>query len=96
MSGLVRGNAEALKGLVSPLQPQNRKSTAQTRNVAVCDARGNRLKTYAIAIPEQKDGPLDGEFAEEALGRAREDSLVLQYELANLIAKVPEKLKLWK
>ena len=48
----------------------------QTRNVAVCDQHGNRLKTYAIAIPQRKDGPLDDEFAEEALRRAREDSLV--------------------
>ena len=68
----------------------------QTRNVAVCDQHGNRLKTYAIAIPQRKDGPLDGEFAEEALRRAREDSLVPAHELANLIAKVPEKMKLWK
>ena len=48
----------------------------QTRNVAVCDARGNRLTTYTIAIPQRKDGPLDGEFAEEALKRAREDNLL--------------------
>ena len=68
----------------------------QTRNVAVCDGRGNKLKTYAIAIPERKDGPLDGEFAEEALRRARKDSLVPEHELANLIAKVPEKMKLWR
>jgi hypothetical protein len=62
----------------------------------VCDGHGNRLKTYAIAIPERKEGPLDGEFAEEALRRAREDRLVPEYELANLIAKVPEKMKLWR
>ena len=68
----------------------------RTRNVAVYDGRGTKLKTYAIAIPERKDGPLDGEFAEEALRRAREDNLVPEYELANLIAKVPEKMKLWR
>ena len=68
----------------------------QTRNVAVCDGRGNKLKTYAIAIPKCKDGPLDGEFAEEALRRAREDNLVPEFELANLVAKVPEKMKLWR
>jgi len=68
----------------------------QTRNVAVCDGHGNRLKTYAIAIPERKDGPVDGEFAEEALKRAREDNLVPEYELASLTAKVPEKMKLWR
>ena len=62
----------------------------------MCDEHGNRLKTYAIAIPKRKDGPLDGEFAEEALRRAREDSLVPEDELANLIAKVPEKMKLWR
>ncbi len=67
----------------------------RTRNVAVCDGHGNRLKTYAIAIPERKDGPVDGEFAEEALKRAREDNLVPEYELASLTAKVPEKMKLW-
>ena len=39
---------------------------------------------------------LDGEFVEEALRRAREDSLVPEYELANLTAKVPEKMKLWR
>jgi hypothetical protein len=68
----------------------------QTRNVAVFDGHGNRLKTYAIAIPRRNDGPLDGEFAEEALKRAREDNLVPAHELANLIAKVPEKMKLWR
>ena len=67
----------------------------QTRNVAVCDRHGNRLKTYAIEIPQRKDGPLDAEFAEEALKRAREDNLVPKRKLANLIAKVPEKMKLW-
>jgi len=68
----------------------------QTRNVAVCDGHGNKLKTYAIAIPMRKDGPLDGEFAEEALRCAREDNLVPEVELANLVAKVPEKMKLWR
>jgi hypothetical protein len=68
----------------------------QTRNVAVCDGHGNKLKTYAIAIPQRKDGPRDAEFAEEALRRAREDNLVPEYELATLIAKVPEKMKLWR
>jgi len=68
----------------------------QTRNVAVCDQHGNRLKTYAIAIPQRKDGPLEGEFAEAALKRAREDRLVAEYELATLAAKVPEKMKLWR
>jgi hypothetical protein len=55
-----------------------------------------QLKTYAIAIPQRRDGPLDGEFAEEALKRAREDKLVPEHELANLTAKVPEKMKLWR
>jgi hypothetical protein len=64
----------------------------RTRNVAVCDGHGNRPKTYAIAIPERKDGPVDGEFAKEALKRAREDNLVPEYELASLSAKVPEKM----
>ena len=68
----------------------------QTRNVAVCDGNGNKLKTYAIEIPQRKDGPQDGEFAEEALRRAREDNLVPEFELANLFAKVPEKMKLWR
>ena len=68
----------------------------QTRNVAVCDGYGNRLKTYIIAIPQRKDGPQNAEFAEEALRRAREDNLVPEYELTNLIAKVPEKMKLWR
>jgi hypothetical protein len=51
-----------------------------------------QLRTYAIAIPQRKDGPLDGEFADEALRRARdrEDNLVPEYELANLVARVPE------
>jgi hypothetical protein len=44
----------------------------------------------------RKDGPLDGEFAEEALRCAREDNLVPEVELANLVAKVPEKMKLWR
>jgi hypothetical protein len=68
----------------------------QTRNVAVYDGHGIRLTTYAIAIPQRKDGTQDAEFAEEALRRAREDNLVPEYELANLIAKVPEKMKLWR
>ena len=68
----------------------------QTRNVAVCDGHGNRLKTYAIAIPQRKDGPQDAEFAEEALKRAREDNLVPECELDNLTTKVPEKMKLWR
>jgi hypothetical protein len=68
----------------------------QTRNIAVFDRHGNRLKTYAIAIPQRKDGPLEGEFAEEALRRAREDNLVPEYEVASLTAKVPEKMKLWR
>ena len=63
----------------------------QTRNVAVCDQHGNRLKTYAIAIPQRKDGPQDAEFAEEALRRARGDKLVPEHEVANLIPKVPRK-----
>ena len=29
----------------------------QTRNVAVCDKLGRRLKTYPIAIPSREDGP---------------------------------------
>jgi hypothetical protein len=39
---------------------------------------------------------LDAEFAEETLKRAREDNLVPEHELANLVAKVPEKMKLWR
>jgi hypothetical protein len=68
----------------------------RTRNAAVCDGHGSRLKTYATSIPERKDGPLDGEFAKEALKRAREDNLVPEYSLASLTAKVPEKMKLWR
>jgi hypothetical protein len=68
----------------------------QTRNVAVCDGHGNRLKTYAIAIPQRKDGPTDAEFAEEALKRARADNLVPDCELDGLTTKVPEKMKLWR
>ena len=68
----------------------------QTRNVAVYDGHGIRLTTYAIAIPQRKDGPLDGEFVAEALRRAREDNLVPEYELDSLVAKVPEKMKLWR
>ena len=68
----------------------------QTRNVAVCDEHGNRLKTYAIVLPQRKDGPVDGEFAEVALKRAREDKLVPEHDLDSLVAKVPEKMKLWR
>jgi len=68
----------------------------QTRNVAVYDGHGKRLKTYPIVIPQSNEGPQDGEFTEEALRRAREDNLVPEYELANLTAKVPEKMKLWR
>jgi hypothetical protein len=68
----------------------------QTRNVAVCDKLGQRLKTYPIAIAEREGGPRDAEFAEEALNRAKRDKLVPERELDSLTAKVPEKIKLWR
>jgi hypothetical protein len=46
----------------------------QTRNVAVCDKLGRRLKTYPITIPSREDGPRDADFAREALERAKVDS----------------------
>ena len=68
----------------------------QTRNVAVCDRRGRRLKTYPIAIAEREDGPRDAKFAREALARAKRDKLVPEHELDSLTIKVPEKIKLWR
>jgi len=68
----------------------------QTRNVAVCDKLGRRLKTYPITIPVREGGPEDAEFAREALKRAKKDKLVPEYELDSLTAKVPKKLKLWR
>jgi hypothetical protein len=68
----------------------------QTRNVAVCDRLGKRLKTYPIAIAEREGGPRDTEFAREALARAKKDNLVPEHELGNLTIKVPEKIKLWR
>jgi hypothetical protein len=68
----------------------------QTRNVAVLDKLGKRLKTYSIAIAERQGGPLDAEFAREALERARNDKLVPEHELDSLTAQVPQKIKLWR
>ena len=68
----------------------------ETRNVAVCDKLGRRLKTYPIAIERREDGPRDTEFAREALKRAKKDKLVPESELGSLIVKVPEKIKLWR
>jgi hypothetical protein len=68
----------------------------QTRNVAVCDKFGRRLKTYPIAMPSREDGPRDVDFAREALARAKEDRLVPEGELGSLTVKVPEKMKLWR
>ena len=66
----------------------------ETRNVAVCDKLGRRLKTYPIAIPSRGDGPRDADFAREALERAKKDRLVPEGELGSLMVKVPEKMKL--
>jgi hypothetical protein len=66
-----------------------------TRNVAVLDWRGRRLKTYPITI----DGKVaDAEFAEAALALARRDNLVPAHEQAGMTAKVPpvNKLHLWR
>jgi hypothetical protein len=68
----------------------------QTRNVAVCDKLGRRLKTYPIAIAKREGGPTDAEFAEEALNRARNDKLVPEHEVDSLTAQVPQKIKLWR
>ena len=68
----------------------------QTRNVAVFDRSGRRLKTYPISIEERKDGPANHEFAREALKRARKDKLVPENEFDSLTVKVPEKIKLWR
>jgi hypothetical protein len=68
----------------------------QTRNVAVLDRLGKRLKTYAIAIAERDGSPRDPEFAEAALERARNDKLVPEHELHSLTAQVPQKIKLWR
>ena len=66
----------------------------ETRNVAVFDWHGKRLKTYPIVIADREGGPRDTEFASEALKRARDDKLVPDDELDGLTAKVPEKVKL--
>jgi hypothetical protein len=68
----------------------------QTRNVAVCDKLGRRLKTYPIAIAKRENGPTDAEFAEAALERARNDKLVPEHELHTLTAQVPQRIKLWR
>jgi hypothetical protein len=68
----------------------------QTRNVAVFNKFGTRLKTYPIVIAERPDGPGIHEFAREALKRARNDRLVPEREFDSLTAKVPEKVKLWR
>ena len=67
-----------------------------TRNVAVCDRFGRRLKTYSISIAKRQDGPANHEFALEALERARKDKLVPENEFDSLTVKVPEKIKLWR
>jgi len=68
----------------------------QTRNVAVCDKFGRRLKTYPIGIPSREDGPRDADFAREALERAKEERLVPEGELGSLTVKVPQRMKLWR
>lgn len=68
----------------------------QTRNVAVYDKSGRRLKTYPIVIAEREGGLRDAEFATEALKRARNDKLVPEHELDGLMARVPQKIKLWR
>ena len=68
----------------------------QTRNVAVFDRSGRRLKTYPISIAERLGGPANHEFAREALERARKDKLVPEREFDSLTVKVPEKIKLWR
>jgi len=68
----------------------------QTRNVAVCDKFGRRLKTYPIAMPSREDGLRDADFAREALERAKEDRLVPEGESGSLTVKVPQKMKLWR
>jgi hypothetical protein len=65
-----------------------------TRNVAVCDRFGRRLKTYPITIEKHENGPRDDEFAGAALECARRDKLVPEIELDGLTAKVPVVLKL--
>jgi hypothetical protein len=65
-----------------------------TRNVAVCDKFGRRLKTYPITIEKHENGPRDDEFAVAALAWARRDKLVPAIELDGLTAKVPSLLKL--
>ena len=39
----------------------------ETRNVAVCDKFGNRLKTYPITLEKREDGSRNDEFAVAAL-----------------------------
>jgi hypothetical protein len=68
----------------------------QTRNVAVLDKLGKRLRTYPITIAERQGRPVDAEFAEDALQRARNDRLVPEEEVDGLTAQVPQKLKLWR
>ncbi|MEA2778984.1 MAG: hypothetical protein QOK29_528 [Rhodospirillaceae bacterium] len=67
-----------------------------TRNVAVCDKSGKRLKTYPITIEKYENGPRDDEFAAAALEWARRDKLVPAIELDGLTAKVSAVLKLWR
>jgi hypothetical protein len=68
----------------------------ETRNVAVCDKFGNRLKTYRITLEKRENGPSNDEFALAALNRARRDKLVPAVELDGLTAEVPPVLKLWR
>jgi hypothetical protein len=68
----------------------------ETRNVAVCDKFGNRLKTYPITLEKRENGPGNDEFAVAALEWARRDKLVPAVELDHLTVKVPAVLKLWR
>ena len=68
----------------------------ETRNVAVCDKFGNRLKTYPVTLEKRENGPSNDEFAVAALEWARRDTLVPAVELDDLTVKVPAVLKLWR
>ena len=68
----------------------------QTRNIAVCNKFGRRLKTYPIAMPSREDGLRDVDFAREALERAKEERLVPAGELGSLTVKVQQKMTLWR
>jgi hypothetical protein len=68
----------------------------QTRNVAVCDKLGRRLKTYPTTIPSREDGPQDADCARETLERAKVDRLVPEGELGSLTVNVPQKMILWR